>query len=177
MSASVVATIAAPFAVLIDRRERLPFTFAGILSDADTKRRPLVVAVQMTHLTTGDYTVEGLEGQVAVERKSLVDLYGTLGQSRARFQRELHRLAAMPYAAIVVEADWPTILTSPPERSKLNPKTIYRSVIAWQQRFPAVHWWMTPSRAFAEVTCFRILERAWKESQAKQSKKVATVSG
>ena len=160
--------IPTPFTILIDHREKAPFTFAGILGDADQKRRPLVVAMQMRHLATGDYTVEGLEGQVAVERKSLADLYATLGQCRARFQRELHRLAAYRFAAVVVEADWPTVLQSPPRRSRLNPKTVYRSVIAWQQRFPNTHWWLCSTRAFAEVTTFRILERAWKDSQKAQ---------
>jgi hypothetical protein len=37
-------------------------------------------------------------------------------------------------------------------------------VIAWQQRYPRVHWWLCPGRAFAEVTTYRILERYWRDT-------------
>jgi hypothetical protein len=65
----------------------------------------------------------------------------------------------MTFAAVVVEADWEKILKHPPDFSRLNPKTIFRSVIAWQQRYPRVHWWMGPDRRFAEIVTLRILER------------------
>src|SRR5581483_2134770 len=100
--------------------------------------------------------------QLAVERKSLADLFHTLGQGRDRFQRELGRLAKYDFAAIVIEADWSTIIMDPPKRSRLLPKTIFRSVIAWQLRYPRIHWWTCPNRQFAEVTTFRLLERFWK---------------
>ena len=93
----------------------------------------------------------------------LADLFATLGQDRERFERELTRLAEMTFAAVVVEADWDKILKHPPEFSRLNPKTIFRSVIAWQQRYPRVHWWMGPDRRFAEIVTLRILERFLKE--------------
>jgi ERCC4-type nuclease len=45
--------------------------------------------------------VQGFADQIAVERKSLADLFGTLGQGRERFERELVRLSAHQYAAVV----------------------------------------------------------------------------
>ncbi|HZT79596.1 MAG TPA: ERCC4 domain-containing protein [Gemmataceae bacterium] len=154
-----------PFTVLIDHREKRPFRFAGLRADAKQGRRPLTVPTRRVQLQTGDYTVEGLEDRVAVERKSLEDLFGTLAQCRDRFERELIRLARCDFAAVVIEADWLTILASPPERSELRPKSVFRSVLAWQQRHPTVHWWACWNRAFAETVTFRLLERFWKESQ------------
>jgi ERCC4-type nuclease len=145
--------------VLIDSREQHPFTFAGLRADARQGRRPLVVPTQVTTLPSGDYSLAGLENAVAVERKSLADLYHTLAAGRGRFERELGRLTDMEFAAVVVEADWDAIINRPPDRSRLLPKSVFRSVVALQQRFPRVHWWACPGRRFAEVATFRILER------------------
>ena len=153
-----------PFTVLIDTREQRPFGFASIRSDAYTGRRPLLVRTLVRTLDAGDYSLVGFERRVSVERKALADLFNTLGQARARFVRELQRLqAAYEFAAVVVEAGWEDILGRPPPRSRLRPKTVFRSVVAWQQRYPRVHWWMCPSREFAEVVTFRVLERFWKD--------------
>jgi hypothetical protein len=114
-------------------------------------------------LRTGDYSLRGYEARVAVERKSLQDVYHTLGQRRACFQRELARLNEMDFAAVVVEASWEAILRDPPERSRLRPKVVYRSVLAWGQRYPRVHWYMMGNRRLAEVTTLRILERFYRD--------------
>jgi ERCC4-type nuclease len=154
-----------PFAgtILIDKREQRPYSFAGFHADARAGGVPLAVATRVVCLPTGDYSLEGYGDTVAVERKTLADAYATLGQGRDRFERELERLAQMPFAAVVIEADWRTIIRHPPAHSRLNPKTVYRSVIAWQQRFPNVHWWACPNRRFAEVTTLRVLERFLKD--------------
>jgi ERCC4-type nuclease len=152
-----------PAVILIDSREQMPFRFTGLRADAKEGRWPLAVTTRTETLPTGDYSLEGMADRVAVERKSLADLFATLGQDRERFERELVRLAAMQFAAVVVEADWTKILKHPPDFSRLNPKTIFRSVIAWQQRYPRVHWWTCPDRRFAEVVTLRILDRFLKD--------------
>jgi ERCC4-type nuclease len=155
----------APWTILVDTREQAPYSFRGFDSDADCSNVPLVVPVKTETLQTGDYSLDGMKDQVAVERKSLSDLYGTIGQGRERFERELHRLNHMDYAAVVIESGWPAIIGRPPPHSKLPPKTVYRSIIAWQQRFPYVHWWDCPTRTFAERTTLRILQRFWTDHQ------------
>jgi len=79
------------FAILIDSREQRPYRFVGHMTIK-------------TGLRTGDYSIDGYEDLVSVERKSLDDYYGCLAASRKRFERELERLSLMPYPAIVVEA-------------------------------------------------------------------------
>jgi ERCC4-type nuclease len=158
------AFLVTPYTVVIDTREQSPYAFAGLHADALQARRPLLVQTRRGALPAGDYSLEGFETRIALERKSLADLYHTLGQRRACFQRELERLAAYRFAAVIIEAEWSEVLTRPPARSRLRPKTIFRSVIAWQQRFPAVQWWLVPGRSTAEVTTLRILERFWKSS-------------
>lgn len=169
------APLPAPFAVAVDSREQRPYAFAGILSDARTGRRPLAVATARVGLPSGDYGVVGMEGGVAVERKSLADLFSTLAHGRRRFERELARLDALPFAAVVVEAEWSAVLDPAQHgvRSRLDPKAVYRSVIAWQQRYTRCHWWMCIDRRHAEVTTYRILERAWRESRKAEAVKIA----
>jgi hypothetical protein len=153
--------------VVIDADEKLPYTFLGIRSDARAGGRVLAVPLMRRSLRTGDYSLRGYEARVAVERKSLQDLYSTLGRRRACFERELVRLNEMDFAAVVVEADWETVLRDPPERSQLRPKVVYRSVLAWQQRFVRVHWLMLGSRRLAEVTTLRVLERFYRDHAGK----------
>jgi ERCC4-type nuclease len=66
--------------IVIDTREQDPLVFSRLQSVRGT-------------LTTGDYSIAGLESLFAVERKSISDLVGCcMGDSRQRFERELHRL-------------------------------------------------------------------------------------
>ncbi len=84
------------FRIVIDTREQAPYAFA-----CPSVRRKLVA---------GDYSVDGLEQLVAVERKSLADFTKTVLHDFPRFAAELDRLANMPHTCIVVEADLDRVL-------------------------------------------------------------------
>jgi ERCC4-type nuclease len=161
-----------PYVILIDTREKTPFLFHGLKTDAKDGSRPLNVKTVIRGMPSGDYSIEGMESQVAVERKSLQDLYNTLGQGRDRFERELERLNAMEYAAVVIEASWQQIITEPPRYSKLPPKIVFRSIVSWQQRFTKIHWWPCEGKRLAEVVTLRILERFWRDRQFRTPKTV-----
>jgi ERCC4-type nuclease len=163
-----------PRAVLIDRREKAPYSFTGFFADARQNRKPLKVLTRVMDLPSGDYSLAGLPDEIAVERKSAEDLFHTLGQGRERFEKELTRLSSMTFAAVVVEAEWSSILENPPENSRLSPKVVLRSVITWQQQFPSVHWWFLPGRRPGEIATFRILERFARRGE--KSKKGGVVS-
>jgi ERCC4-type nuclease len=140
-----------PGVVLIDDREKAPYPFTGFRADACQHRLPLVVPTRRQRLASGDHSVLGLERCVAVERKSLADLFNTIGQRREAFHEELRRLNHMPRAAVVVEATWEQVLQSPPPESRLPPKAVFRAVLAWQQTFRGVHWWFLGSRRLSET--------------------------
>ena len=152
-----------PGIVVIDTREQLAFSFSNLRTDADQGNRPLRVLTVRGTLDQGDYSLFGYERRIALERKSCADLFSTIGQGRNRFVRELERLADYEVAGVVVEADWNQILTEPPPHTELKPKIVYRSILAWSQQFPRVHWWMMPSRRLAEVTTFRLLQRFFRQ--------------
>lgn len=152
-----------PATILISGAEQLPYTFRGIAADQEFGGGVWRVATQTLHLETGDYTLDGYATQVGCERKSKADLFRTIGQERDRFVRELERFSTYRFAAVVVEAGWDEILNDPPPYSQLDPRLIYRSVLAWQQRYPCVHWWFVADRDMGEVTTLRILERFLRE--------------
>ena len=157
--------------VVIDTREQFPFAFTGLQADAAQGHRPLIVQTQAGTLQSGDYSILGAEAEVAIERKSLDDLYGTIGQGRERFERELARLqeiaasTAYSHASVVIEAGWGEIIGAPPRHTRLAPKTVSRSIQAWTFRFPLVHWWTCVTRRHAESVTFRLLERFTRERQ------------
>jgi ERCC4-type nuclease len=114
-------------------------------------------------LPAGDYSIEGCERLVAVERKSLEDLYASLSQHRERFEAEHERLSDYDYAAVVVEATWRDVLLYPPERSRLLPKSVRGTILAWSRRY-GVHWHLVEDRRLAERTTFDILRGWWEDA-------------
>ena len=151
--------------VIADTREQQPYTFEGLTCDSIDGGGPLTVPVIRDTIDAGDYALQGYTG-CAVERKSLQDLYGTIGQGRNRFERELERLSKLRFAAVVIEATWPEVCAEPPPHTMLPPKTVFRSILAWMVRYPTIHWMPCGDRRLAEVTTFRLLERYAKETLA-----------
>ena len=78
--------------IIIDTREQEPYSFDSRL--AATVRRAL---------PAGDYSVDGLEACVAVERKTLNDFVSTVIHSRPRFREELKKLAGYRASCVAVE--------------------------------------------------------------------------
>ncbi len=103
--------------VIVDSREQTPFDMAPLKSEIGT-------------LTTGDYSVKGLERFVVVERKSLQDIIACVGVERERFDREMHRILAYPARLLVIESSWYDIQLGE-WRSKVTPQSAMGSLIGW----------------------------------------------
>lgn len=71
-----------------------------------------------------------MEGEVAIERKSLPDLIACVGVERERFEREIVRLLAYPTRAIVIESSWRQLELGG-WRSKVTPSAALGSVLGW----------------------------------------------
>ena len=85
-------------------------------------------------LTTGDYSVKGLEDVLTVERKSLDDLVGCMTAGRGRFERELQRMKAYEFRCVVVEADWDDLVKGR-YRSRMQPAAATHTIASWTSRF------------------------------------------
>jgi ERCC4-type nuclease len=77
---------------IIDTREQEPYAFD-----------PALVTAVRRALPVGDYSIDGYEASLAVERKSLEDFVSSVVRARERFGRELRRLAEYDLACVVVE--------------------------------------------------------------------------
>ncbi len=108
-------------AVIIDTREQNPWTFANLPTEPGS-------------LSTGDYSVRGLEHLISIERKSLDDLLACVGRERDRFKSELQRLRAYRFRALVIEADYAN-LEAGRWRSQLKPSHVLGSLAAWQAQY------------------------------------------
>ena len=103
---------------LIDTREQLPWTLEPLKRERAT-------------LATGDYSVKGLESFVSIERKSLSDYLGCIGQGRERFEAEMQRILAYETRAVIVEATWQQLENGDWRRSKVTPQAVVGSTLGW----------------------------------------------
>jgi ERCC4-type nuclease len=91
--------------ILIDSREKQPLTFSN----------RYITNVITTKLNVGDYGCQFEDGHVPdifFERKSIGDLYGTLGKGYVRFKKEVKRAQEIPATLIIcVEGDYTSVLT------------------------------------------------------------------
>jgi len=139
---------------LIDTREQLPLDL------------PSLAPPVITTLATGDYSVSGLEHVVAIERKSLEDLLGCIGQERERFDREVQRLLAYPVRALVIESGWQA-LERGEWRSKVTPQAAVGSVLGWIASGLPVVMCYTHERAGKYVArlLYTAARRRWREAR------------
>ena len=130
--------------IAIDTREQAPYRFAPS---------------EIVTLKTGDYSLVGLEDRVAVERKSKVDAFTSLGRERARFEREVCRLSELEFGAIVVEATLQDLLC-PPRFSQMNPRSVVASLLAWSVKY-GVPVYFAGDRIHAQATTRCLLTKFW----------------
>lgn len=163
-----------PFRIVIDTREQAPFRFTGFNALKHQGGKRIVVEVVTDRcLATGDYSIAGMETRVAVERKSKSDLFGSLGRERARFEREVERLNAMEFGAVVVECDWHEIHELPPARTQMTAESVEGSIASWSVKYPAVKWFLCRDRRHAEWMTYRLLEFCHKELWGKKREQPA----
>ena len=145
--------------IVVDTREQQPYTFAGLIESGGSSAAPIVYAA----LPSGDYSLQGYETHISIERKSLPDFLQSLGRSRRRFEQEIVRLNDYHFAVVIVEAEWSQVLSEGPAHSQMNLRSVRGTVVAWMQRYPRVHWEFLPGRRAAELATFRHLQRFWND--------------
>lgn len=106
--------------VIADSREQRAFDLSPLRMELGT-------------LVTADYSLAGATDCVAVERKELDDLIGCLTTGRERFSRELDRLRAYEFRAVVIEASWSDMVAGN-YRSKMTPQSATASIAAMMAR-------------------------------------------
>lgn len=153
---------------IIDTREQQPFDLHPLLSRRAT-------------LQTGDYSVDGLQFCIALERKSLADLLGCIGNSRDRFEKCIERLLEFDSKVIIVESTWEYFLSGnwssfgPREPgghkmhmgplSRIYPMAAIGSVLGWIERGIPIIFAGNPQQASLCAARFLYLAAKRRQSQ------------
>jgi len=130
------------FVIVADTREQHPYSFP--------------CATNRKALAAGDYSVEGLEDRVAVERKSLPDFVHSVIHDHARFERELVVLSSYEASCVVVEADLDAVLrgTRGDDLRGARPESILGAALHVTLRYGVPVFWCgsrQAARAFTEA--------------------------
>jgi len=100
---SIVRTAAVPKpVVIVDSREQQPFQFIP-------DHRNWIGGERRLALKTGDYSIEGMESLLSLERKSLADIVACTVTYRKRFLASCARLAKFRWKGILIEATFEDI--------------------------------------------------------------------
>ena len=113
--------------VVIDTREQLPYLFPRCRASVHK-------------LEAGDYSLEGYENVMAVERKSANDFFGSLvnnkdKDNRDRFERELEILKGYKFKALVIEAEEQEILQPEMYGRGISSNSIKGSIISFEVKY------------------------------------------
>lgn len=159
--------VQSPFTIIVDTREQAPWSFDQLTlwQTAAEGGARIAVRTERGTLTSGDYSIAGMQDRIAIERKSLADLYGTLGKGRARFEAELERLSRLEWAAVIIESGWHGIARGPEAPTTMQPRSVAASILAFMQRMPSIAWLTAGSRDMAATLGFRLLERFFKDTR------------
>ena len=108
-----------PIIVVVDTREQEPYAFD-----------PRELAVVRRALPAGDYSLEGHEAALAIERKTLEDFVASVIRDKDRFGRELRLFSGYELACIVVERHMIEAMRacssdSAPFQTKRSPRKAY----------------------------------------------------
>lgn len=112
--------------IIQDSREQAPYAF--------NSPRYAGAVVEVGTLQTGDYSLAGLTDRIALERKSLSDLTGTLTAGRERFQRECERGRGLEYFGLIIEASMDDVRRHT-YRSQMTPQSLLQTLAAWSIRY------------------------------------------
>jgi DNA excision repair protein ERCC-4 len=140
--------------IIVDTREQNPLQFSRLESRPGT-------------LLSGDYSIGGLEGLFAVERKSVADLAACcMGENRARFERELHRFRGYRFKRLLIVGTELEIQQGV-AFSRISPKAIWGTLWAFEARFDTpVVFRHTPELAARQIETWPTISRgnAWQPS-------------
>ena len=76
------------FTVIKDTREQEGYYFGKFNTCAGMVERKL---------DTGDYSIEGMEDKICIERKGCVELAQNLGSKKTTFMKEIERMESFPH--------------------------------------------------------------------------------
>ena len=131
--------------IIIDTREQIP-----LWDSANFK-------IIRKKLDEGDYTTEELYNKAHIERKSPMDLYGSLIQGHKRFAAEIQRAIEKDLSfSVFVECSYKKFTTmrfKGAKRLKMFPGTLKKIVDTFMERYPIQFFWCKDRDDMREEMC------------------------
>ena len=122
------------FCLVIDTREQLPLF----------EKMPKGLVVKRDTLKDGDYSIMGMEGVFAVERKGMSDFLAYISHERQKTVEKMKRLSTFGFAALIVEVDEDELYHGS-MYSKVGAEVIRAAILSFQVRY-GVHVYITDDR-------------------------------
>ena len=116
--------------VLIDTREKYPFDFSRFPN--------WIAASKKQALKAGDYSAEGMESLLILERKTLTDLITTVIQERVRFFTQCEKMSKYRWKALLIEASYEDVKTPYDEdeyNTRAHPNAVSGTLDALEARY------------------------------------------
>jgi len=126
-------TVPEGFYLVVDTREQRPLF----------KSQPYIIHKGLKY---GDYSIAGFESVISIERKSLSDLYSTLGKGRKRFEKEIHGLMEYEWKGLLIEGTEEDCYC-PQLYSAIHPNSVYHSIASMNIHGFHVYWAKNRHRA------------------------------
>jgi DNA excision repair protein ERCC-4 len=135
--------------VIIDTREKKPYDYIFDM---------VGVKYKFKKLNVGDYSIEGKEDVISIERKSLSDFVSSISKGRKRFEAELERARSYKFFAIIIEGSYFDIKIQRYE-SKMDRKAVLATINKWRVKYnrPII---LANSREEAALATLQMLEAA-----------------
>ena len=137
--------------LIIDSREKTPWVYN---SEYKTIRKKLDV---------GDYSLDGYETRVSIERKNIFDMVSCCSnrkpeRNRERFKRMLDKMQHYEFRAVIIEGSL-TMLMAGSWRGTMRPASVLGSIISWSQRY-RIPFFFGDNPQRASYLCLAILKTA-----------------
>jgi len=151
------------FKLIVDTREKKPFDFIGIHNRTISRK-----------LDTGDYSIEGYEDKITIDRKATsAELAICLGSAKVRFYKELERMRSFDEAYIVCAFPlshihcFPTHSGIPRKfqrRVRIKPAFLLKSIREIEEEY-GVEFIFCEDRDMAEYETYSILKNYYENNQ------------
>ncbi len=132
--------------VLVDTRERTPLPLFN-------QHPNWIGGERQATLKTGDYSIEGMESLLTMERKTLPDAVNSTIANRERFIRACERMAVFRWKAILIEATYEDLKSPYEDQEDLetgaHPNAVCGTLDAIEAKFGIPIIYTTRNRALA----------------------------
>mgnify|MGYP001558226723 FL=1 len=142
--------------IIIDNKEKMPWKFTGI-----------DCTIIKQHLNAGDYSIQGMEDKIAIERKRSSNELA-INILEPRFINALERLSKVEHPFVLCEfpeyyiSTLPSNSCIPKFRQKylrVNAGFLYKKIKELREQFPNIVWVFLDSRTLAEMKAVELFKK------------------